>query len=389
MHAAYATNVGHYDHVLKAMSQTFEEVTLVRRPEPTPRQLQKLQRYGVPSGVVRILQRRVRQQSPIPHSRRALGVGDLILTAAVQTGRKIPAPLFRKATDFSSRRIADLTSDADVLHFVEGLGHRALDRNEYHFSICERRAMHHAVFEGDFPAIGDFPHQGRIDPIGDFLDAEYERASKILVYSQAAKESFLKRGFDNNKVVVAPIGIPVQLPVRVSIRDRYKLAFVGRGDVYKGLDLAVACVAKLGQRYRLHVAGPMKAEVLEWLRRQPGVVYEGVLDKNQLRDLYSTSQLLVLPSIEAFGLAVAEAVHHGLHVVCAPETGIVEYLPHESYTQVAGRDPDEWASALGELLESELYSRLPRDSSSRLERLELISWESAALKLSKVYADLH
>lgn len=386
MHAAYVTNVGHYDHVLHAMSQSFEEILIVRRPEPTPEQLRKLRRVGVPKAILKVLDRRVRQPSSIPHRARLLGLGDALITSTVQSGRKIPASVFRRATDYSARRAARLTADVDVLHFVEGLGHRALRRNSYDLTICERRAMHHAVFEGDFPTLGSFPHHARQDPIGDFLDFEYENATKILVYSGAAKQSFLDRGYAGDKVVVSPIGIPEQLPRIESERDKYKFAFVGRGDAYKGLDLAVASVAQLGHPYRLHVAGPMRPEVLEWLRRQPNVIYEGLLNKVQLRALYASSHLLVLPSIEAFGLAVAEAVHHGLHVVCSPETGIVEYLPPDKYTQVSGRDPERWATVIAELVSTDVY--LKSVDKVQLERQNQLPWDTAAEQLSRLYATL-
>ncbi len=164
------------------------------------------------------------------------------------------------------------------------------------------------------------------------------------------------------------------------------MAFVGRGDVYKGLDLAVASVARLGRPYRLHVAGNMRPEVLEWLLKQPNVVYEGLLNKSELRSLYSSSHLLILPSIESFGLAVAEAVHHGLHVVCSPETGIVEYLPLGTFTQISGRDPERWASVITDLVDGEMH--LSPSIGSQMDGQGQILWDSATEKLAQLYSDL-
>ncbi len=384
MKAAYATNVGHYDHVLYAMNSIFDEVTLIRRPEPTPRQVKFLESVHAPKRVLTMLNRRAREPIKVPHSVKLLGLGDLALTAAVQSGRRLSPDMFRRATEYSAKRVAKFTAGDNVLHFLEGLGHQALRRGHYFASICERRAMHHAVFEGDFPSIGSFPHVARTDPIGELLDFEYEASTKILVYSQAAKRSFLERGFDEDKLLVAPIGVPRQLPVTALPRDSYKIAFVGRGDVYKGLDLAVAAVGKLGSPYKLHVAGPMRNEVLNWLKFHPQVVYEGLLNKIQLRELYSTSAIMVLPSIEAFGLAVAEAYHHGLHVLCMPETGISEYLPQDACTLVSGRDPDYWAFRIRELtqMEGDLMRPVPDES----VRTAAISWAEATKRLADAYS---
>ncbi|MEW1949029.1 glycosyltransferase family 4 protein [Pseudarthrobacter sp902506025] len=272
----------------------------------------------------------------------------------------------------------------DFLHFSEGLGYKALQKKEFSFSICERRNFHHAVYEQEIEVLENYPINGRPDPIGDILNFEYERSNFILVYSEAAKSSFVERGYDPDKVRVTPIGIGPQLPRKAMRRNATSLLYVGRSDAFKGLDVAVAAVKLLGHPFRLTVAGVMSPEVKSWLSAQKAVDYVGVLSKRELRDAYSSHGAIILPSIESFGLAPAEAVYHGLPLVCSDQTGIAEYLPESHKRIVFGRDPQAWASAVLEVC-GRPGSIDPAASAAIDSAFAALSWRSAAEKLRLLY----
>lgn len=378
----YATNVAHYDHVLSAMNTVFGVPKLMRRWEPSPLFLNRLVKVGLPERVGQVAARRVRDPAQIPHDAYDLGRIQLLQPLAAHMGLSLPGSVFRHVTSKLATNVEQRSVDGQIFQFVEGLGHKALESREFQLSICERRAMHHAVYEGDFDVVGDFPFEPKTDRIGDLLDFEYEQSHVVLVYSEAARRSFLSRGFLPSKIRVSPIGMPPQLGRLDMARNPHRIAFVGRGDVYKGLDLAVATIEALGHPYELHIAGTVPRNVQRWLRGKSQIVYRGLLDRERLRDLYSSSSAMLLPSTEAFGFAVAEAAHHGLHTYCLPDTGITEFLPAASYTHVSGRDPRAWA----EKIRGKYHLDYGRAESANA--LSHITWAQASSRLAEVYRTL-
>lgn len=380
--ALYATNVYHYDHVLMAMSRVYQEVGLVRRIEMSPEVISKLKACRLPAKVVDVLARRVREPSAIPSEVQSLGASQLVLPLLSRSGIRIRPRHTRHITTLYANKVARASRGYDVLHFVEGLGFRSLEQGEFQLSICERRNFHHRVFEQMLEPVAGFPLNGKPDPIGDILSYEYQKSDFITVYSHAAKRSFVEAGFADHKIIVTPIGVGNQLPRIDAKRDPHKLIYVGRGDIHKGIDVAVAAVTELGKPYRLTVAGSMSPAVKSWLSRHNHVDYVGILDRYELRNLYSTAAAMVLPSTESFGLAAAEACYHGLPLICSINTGVAEYLPAGTHTIVAGRDPLVWAA---EILKATTSAQA---GNMQINPLQGLDWYTAADGLAKVYADL-
>jgi len=385
--ALYATNVYHYDHVLLAMDELFDDVGLVRRLELTPENIRQLRYLRLPKPMVEILSRRVREASLLPNRVSSLGMGQLFDPLAARVGYSLRPSHIRAINASYARQVQRKSKNYDYLHFVEGLGYKALSKNEFELAICERRNFHHEVFEEQLDLIGGFPINGRPDPITDVLEYEYANSDYILVYSQAVKKSFLSRGFEDERIKVVPIGIGPQLGRLTLPRHPSQLIYVGRGDAFKGLDVAVATVKAMGGPFRLKVAGPMPPVVMAWLSRQNCVDYLGILNRFELRQLYSTSAAMILPSTESFGLAAAEAVYHGLPLVCSDRTGIAEYLPLASRKIVAGRDPLEWASAVSQVL-GDSADETPCAVSAIDKAFRDLTWTATARKMRETYESM-
>lgn len=381
--AFYACNVFHYHHVVAAMRSAGLDVTLATRFELSPAHFDQMRHLPLPAVALEMARRRVVER-PADLRVVGLGPGSLImpLTARVNL---MPEPIaMRRSVDWQGRWVTPRVGEVDLFQFSEGLGHRVLERGFGGVSICERRHLHHAALESDPGSVGDFPYRDRPDPIGDFLDVEYAAADRIAVYSNVARDSFLERGFDARKVVITPLGLPpLDHGGVVPPREAHRVAFVGRGDAFKGLDIAVAAVKAMGSPYRLEVAGACTAEVKDWLARQPHVDFLGILGRTELRDLYRRSQVLLNPSIESFGYAALEGASHGARLVCSPMTGAREFLPKGSHRVVAGRDPLVWAAACLEA------STDPVDTSREVRAaLESLTWSASAERLVDLYSAL-
>ncbi|WP_374757284.1 glycosyltransferase [Leifsonia sp. AK011] len=316
--------------------------------------------------------------------RHSFGLSQFLLPAIARTPWSHGPRDIRFVTSQYARRVARISPRADVFHFIEGLGYRSLRQTDFALSICERRNFHHAVYESPLEPNLDFPENAVPDPIGAILEEEYSRADRILVYSEVARESFLSRGFDPLKVSVAPIGLGSQLPQTARRRDPHLFLYVGRGNIFKGIDVAVAAITSLGQPYRLVVAGPASAEVQRWLRQFPNVAYRGILGREALRELYSTASALLSPSVESFGLAAWEGIGHGLRLIASDTMGATEYIPAHLRTVLVGRDVQAWCEAV-------LANDSSIDDETRrrdgLAAVNAMSWERASSALDSIYTD--
>lgn len=350
----YATNVYHYDEALAAMRGNFDHVTLQRRFEPDRRTLEALERVPGTALLRDRMARRLRE-APLADRLAGLGPAQFSIPLLGLIGRPAPGSLIRHVNHQSAKAVARELRSTRVFQFVEGLGHVALEDKSPRFelSVMERRNLHHEVFEAPISTFLGFPHAVRPDPLRSYLTEEYEQADRIVVYSEVAAASFEARGFDRSRLVVAPLAVHANFsgqprtirPVQPSDTPA-PLLYVGRGDAYKGLDLAVATVRELGAPFTLRVAGPAPREVVEWMKQFPQVEYLGVVSRDRLSSLYTNSSALLAPSVESFGLALIDAAAHGLHVVCRETTGASEFLLPQQFTRVRGRDLADWTKAV-------------------------------------------
>ena len=344
--AVHANNVYHYRHVLAAMRESDYDVTLMRRHEFTDEQAARVARFPATGTVVKMIQRRVSSPLPGDVTTRSLGPLQLVYPMATRVPRMPLVPeAFRAATHDSARRVARVAQGAELLHFVDGFGHQSLRHRATDVAVMERRNLHHEVFEADIEVYGGFPFAPKREPLRDFLEEEYALADRILVYSEVVRESFVVRGYDPAKICTVPL--PVTTTTAGTRRpDEFRLLYVGRGNVYKGLDVAVEATRRLGEPFRLVVAGPMSAQAHQWIQKLDWVEPVGICSREELRDLYLTSRCLLLPSLESYGLVAFEAASAGLPVLCRETTGACEYLPTETHTVIHGRDPDDWAAGI-------------------------------------------
>jgi glycosyltransferase involved in cell wall biosynthesis len=149
----------------------------------------------------------------------------------------------------------------------------------------------------------------------------------IVTYSSMARDSFIYAGFDAEKITVIPIDAEIgksQSPKNLITEKGYKLLYVGRDAPDKGLDIAVYAAKQCHQD--LIVVGSFSREVEIWLKSFSFVIYKGVLPKTELIKIMTETEILIVPSIESFGLAVLEGIQAGMKIVASPFVGVLEFL---------------------------------------------------------------
>ncbi len=152
------------------------------------------------------------------------------------------------------------------------------------------------------------------------------RFDVLLAYSNLGAEQYRAAGVPPERILVATNAVsppPPSLPERPPLAERSpRLLFVGRLQARKRVDLLLRACASLEEQPDLWVVGdgPARSE-LESLAREvyPRASFAGAQHGQALDWFFARADLFVLPGTG--GLAVQEAMGHGLPVIVAEGDG--------------------------------------------------------------------
>lgn len=188
---------------------------------------------------------------------------------------------------------------------------------------------------------------------------EYQIVDYISIPATHVKESFLKHGIPEGKLLVNPYGVNLNEFHPTVCSMEYDLIAVGGWRYEKGSDLLVEVCRKYGYKL-LHVGGIVNMEFPNDLNMKH---YEPV-SQSKLIDYYKRAKVFVLPSrSEGLSLVQAQAIACGLPVVCSKETGGIDLR-----NQISDK---KWIIEMDSLTEEDLHSAIER-----------------ALKLAKAQLDI-
>ena len=198
----------------------------------------------------------------------------------------------------------------------------------------------------------------------------------MIAYSQRGAEEYAALGFPREKVFVAynsvspaPIEKPDRRPQTV---DRFTILFVGRLQARKRIDYLLRACAEI-QNVRLVIVGdgPERA-VLESLAREiyPGTEFVGAKHGAELKAHFAEADLFVLPGTG--GLAVQEAMSHGLPIIVAQGDGTQDDLVRkENGWQIPPDDYDALVSTMKDALTDPSRLRRMGEESYRIVKDEI------------------
>jgi glycosyltransferase involved in cell wall biosynthesis len=264
--------------------------------------------------------------------------------------------------------------------------------------VCDRGSSHirfqDLILREEY-ARAAIPFRG-IDPrIIDCEEAEYDLADRITVPSTFVMKSFVSAGIRAAKLRLAPYGVDLSLfyPTAAPPENEFRVLFVGSVSVRKGFRYLMEAFDKLEhKRKHLTVVGfiqPALRRRISVLRSRADISFRGPLPQPELKDIMSSSHVMVLPSVEE-GLAMvqAQAMACGCPLISSENTGAADLFTDgvEGFITPI-RDSDAIAQRLQTLADDpHLRNRM---SAAAIARVKSIGgWNEYGDKMYRTFAEV-
>jgi alpha-maltose-1-phosphate synthase len=332
---------------------------------------------------------------------------------AVRTFPYLHAPYMRLAPRFTparllwewqdrvwfDRHVARTLPSCDLFCGLSGSGLRSgrVAKSRGAKYVCDRGSTHIRV--QDHILREEHDRQGirfsGIDPrVIEREEAEYETADVITIPSTFALRTFVESGVSRQKLRLVPYGVDLHAFYSCAQRkaNDFHILFVGAISVRKGVRYLVEAFRQLECKYkRLTLVGSVSPEmqnVTTQMRDDPRINITGHVRQYQLKEIMSTSHVIVLPSVEdGFGLVQAQAMACGCPVIASQNTGA-----HDLFTDskegfiVPSRDSGAIASRLQQLADNpELRLGM---SEAALQRVKSLGgWEQYGETMYRIFSE--
>lgn len=284
---------------------------------------------------------------------------------------------------------------ADLLHVWCGYGTHSLKRAKAAGTLTVSVAMStHPLFQNRL-LCDEYARWGQqwkaTKPGLQRAVNEMQRADYVLVPSDIVRESCIKEGVDERKIIQVPFGVDVNrfAPAEREKDRPFRAVFVGQIGIRKGVPYLLEAWKRLQWRdAELWLVGRVLPEVqalLAQYRELPGVRLIGFM--NGPARAYQEADVFVFPSIEeGSALVTYEALACGLPVITTPNAGSVVQDGVEGFL-VPARDVDALAARMEQLRADEPL-RATMGKAARA-RAMAFTWEHHGDRLAATYTALY
>jgi len=156
---------------------------------------------------------------------------------------------------------------------------------------------------------------------------EYATADYILLPSEFVKQSFLAKGFPDEKLIKVPYGFSIpskESPFINKEDDTFTVLYVGSVSVRKGIRYLIEAFKMLEVAdKKLIIVGP-RAQIsgVDDVKITEDIIFTGVLKGDALEAVYQSADVFCLPTIEdGYGLVLGEALSYGLPLIATINSG--------------------------------------------------------------------
>jgi glycosyltransferase involved in cell wall biosynthesis len=290
----------------------------------------------------------------------------------------------------------------DIIHDVQSLGYGLLMTKRFHRPLVT--TVHHPLtidFHASLERDRNFTERYYtvvFYPLG-MQRRVIRRCDRVLTSSrETARE--IQRAFrvSPEKIRMVYNGLDADFfrPLNGEPERPSSLLFVGNtDDSKKGILYLLQALTLLPEKVTLTIVdqgAPFKAyapELVQRFRLTSRVTFTGKVSPEVLRQLYTSSEAVVLPSLyEGFGLPAAESMACGTPVIGTRAGALPEVVGEEGAgILVPARNPQALAQAIRELLrDPERRKKMGIAGRQRVEKL--FTWERVAEQTVEVYKEL-
>jgi alpha-maltose-1-phosphate synthase len=264
--------------------------------------------------------------------------------------------------------------------------------------VCDRGSSHirfqDQILRDEYDRQG-VPFPGIDSRIIEREEAEYEAADAITVPSHFVRDTFLRHGVSADKLHLAPYGVDLTnfQPVTSPPREPFRVLFAGSVCVRKGVHYLLDAFDQLHiPRKHLTLAGGIEANLrtrIAPLLNRPDVSVLGHVSQARLKELMSSSHVMVLPSAEeGLALVQAQALACGCPVIASEHTGGSDLFTDgvEGFI-VPVRDVEAITLRLQELADNPDLQQHMREAALRRVK-EMGGWDDYGNQMYKVFNSL-
>lgn len=222
-------------------------------------------------------------------------------------------------------------------------------------------------------------------------EREYEAADYVATPSTFAYQSFLKHGFDEQKLLCVPFGTDIPESNREEsddMDDTFHFLFSGHLNLRKGIQYLLKAWDRLSINATLILTSGIDEDIrplIEGYEDDDSIQYIGYVD--DLDTWYNRADAFVFPSLEEGSARVTyEAMAHGLPLITTFNSGWVgEDGVHG--IEVPIRDPEALATAMRRLYQNP-KERKQMSSASRALIGENYTWDDYGRRIYHTYKSL-
>jgi glycosyltransferase involved in cell wall biosynthesis len=215
----------------------------------------------------------------------------------------------------------------------------------------------------------------------------FYRRPLFVAISESSRADLIRRGIDPEHVRVSHCGISVtKSEVEIETPRGSRVAYVGRLEVYKNVDIMLRACAGLVEQFpelEIFVIGRGVArKSLEALAEELGIAdrtrFTGFIDNRERDEIVARTRVCVCPSEkEGWGLTIIESNALGTPVVATDADGLRDSVRDgETGYLVANRDVESFRTRIRQLLDDdELALQMSRQALDWSRRFD---WDIAA-----------
>jgi glycosyltransferase involved in cell wall biosynthesis len=223
------------------------------------------------------------------------------------------------------------------------------------------------------------------------------RRMPFLAVSESSKQDLVERGVSAERIDLLYNGITFpQIEIRPVAQRPCRVAYLGRLEPYKRIDLLLGAVARLAKHFpRLELVLVGRGSARDSLERRAAELgiaararFAGFVSDEERDALVGEARVCVCPSVkEGWGITVIEANALGVPVVATDAPGLRDAVRHdETGLLVADAAAEVFTGRLAAAVERLLTDEalLGRLSSEALAWSRRFDWDSSARRMAEV-----